>query len=330
MSVPDDYRPSASTEVLRLRARLLSQVRQFFQNRDFLEVETPILSIDVVVDRHLDPFFTSTSQSVSEICPDQQLWLQTSPEFHMKRLVASGSGPIFQIARVFRQGEQGPRHNPEFSLVEWYAPHSDYQAGMQLLAELCDELLRRGKATYLSYQRAFEEFAGIDPHRAPTSALKSVAEQRGIVAPASLTLDDRDGWLDLLLVTLVESHLGVDHPTILYDYPASQAALARTRREPDGIQIAERFELYVDSLELANGYHELRDAAELRLRNQRQNELRRKDNKSSLPEQSRLLAAMTVGLPDCVGAALGFDRVVMCAAKAKSISEVLAFPFDRA
>jgi lysyl-tRNA synthetase class 2 len=245
----------------------------------------------------------------------------------MKRLLAAGSGPIYQIARVFRAGERGPRHNPEFTLVEWYRPGDDYEAGMNLLDELCQSLLELGPAERLSYQQAFERYAGLDPHTAATGELdRAVAAAGG--ASLNFAADDRDGRLDYLLVTRCEPHLGAERPTILFDYPASQAALAQVRSGPP--PVAERFELYVRGIELANGYHELLDAEVLLERNRINNARRLADGKPPLPEESRLVSAMRSGLPDSVGVALGFDRVVMLAAGAQTIDDALAFPIDRA
>ncbi len=298
----------------------------------------------------------------------------------MKRLLAAGAGPIYQVARVFRRGELGPLHNPEFTMVEWYRPGDGMSEGMQLTADLCESLLAikprpsvaptegekgdrhhlperpagccaqmvpvhfvpaaiqtgatggrgfvAGPADRISYREAFERFVGIDPHAADNAALAAAAKTLGIDAPESLDADDRDGWLDLLLTERVQPHLGQDRPTLVYDFPASQAALARVR--PGNPPVAERFELYVAGIELANGYHELLDAAELRARNARVNAQRLADGKSALPEESRLLPAMEAGLPPMVGVALGFDRLVMLAAGLKDIAEVIAFPFDRA
>jgi lysyl-tRNA synthetase class 2 len=322
----DDFRPAASWQNLRLRARLLRRLREFFEHHDFLEVETPILSADTVVDRHLDPFSTEVSPGPGE--PRQRLWLQTSPEFAMKRLLAAGGQAIYQVTRVFRLGEQGPLHNPEFTMVEWYRVGDGMDQGMQLTSELCDTLLQRGLAERLSYAEAFRQHVGLDPHVADTAALVSAAERCGVVPPASLSREDREGWLDLLLAERVRPHLGHQRPVLLYDYPAGQAALARVRTEEP--PVAERFELFVSGIELANGYHELLDPGELVRRNAWANAQRLSDGKPTLPEQSRLLAAMEAGLPAAVGVSLGFDRLVLLAAGAKSLSEVLAFPFDRA
>jgi lysyl-tRNA synthetase class 2 len=319
-----DFRPTADWPLLRLRAELLKKLRRFFDERGFLEVETPILSADVVIDRHLDPFAVEVGDGGSR----RTMWLQTSPEFAMKRLLAAGAEAIYQVAHVFRSGEQGRLHNPEFTMAEWYRRGDDLQAGMQLLGELAEALLGLGPAEPISYQRAFQLYAGIDPHAADVAALTEVLARHGRSAPESLGPADRDSWLELVLVELVEPELGRSRPQILYDYPASQAALAQVRPGPPAV--AERFELYVRGIELANGYHELLDPAVLRERNRTNNQLRLADGKPTLPEESRLLAAMDAGLPESSGVALGFDRLVMLSSGANEIADVLPFPFDRA
>jgi len=302
-------------------------VRRFFENRGFLEVETPLLSAETVIDRHLDPIPVTLFSDPRQMHDGQRMWLQTSPEFAMKRLLAAGYPSMYQITRAFRGGETGRLHNPEFTMVEWYGVGDDMQQGMSLLSDLGEELLERGAAERLSYREAFQQWVGIDPHRTDGPQLVEIANRWGIAAPDSMTPDDRDGWLDLLLVERIEPQLGLRRPAILYDYPASQAALARVR--PEDPPVAERFELYFRGVELANGYHELSDAEELRRRNRRINELRRADGKEALPEAGRLLAAMQSGLPCCTGVALGFDRLVMLACEAQEIAEVIAFPVDR-
>jgi lysyl-tRNA synthetase class 2 len=336
-----DFRPTAGWKNLQLRAKMLRRLRQFFEDRGFLEVETPILSADTVIDRHLDPFYVNISplflgegQAVSDVSSDQRsvaspppsalrppppsnpqslipnpfvagphpnpfpkekgtgqrMWLQTSPEFAMKRLLAVGGTAIYQIARVFRLDELGPLHNPEFTLVEWYRAGDGMEEGMALTGDLCEMMLGRGPTERISYTEAFERYVGVDPHVADGAALAEVAREHGIHSPASLSLDDRDGWLDLLMVEKIQPHLGVDQPTLLYDYPASQAALACVRL--GNPPVAERFELYVAGIELANGYHELLNPAELRARNANVNAQRLADGKPALPEESRLLEAM--------------------------------------
>lgn len=311
--------------MLRLRDELLRKIRAFFHAREFIEVETPLLSDDVVVDLHLEPFAVDVPGGSGA---PRRMWLQTSPEFAMKRLMAAGGEAIFQITHAFRQGEQGRLHNPEFTLVECYRRGDGLLAGMQLLSDLCEEFLKRGPAEPISYQKAFGRYAGVDPHSAPVAAFAEIARRRGVSMPDSLTADDRDAWLDLLLVELVEPHLGCDRPTILYDYPPSQAALAQVQAGSPAV--AERFELYVDGIELANGYHELLDATVLSERNRTNNRARQAAGRPVLPEDSRLMAAMRAGLPGCTGVALGFDRLVMLAGGASTLAEVLTFPFDRA
>ena len=324
----DDFRPTASWANLRLRAELLRRVREFFHQQGFLEVETPVLSAETVIDRHLDPIAVPAASGSVRPAATRHAWLQTSPELGMKRLLAAGATAIYQITRAFRQGEQGPLHNPEFTMVEWYRAGDGMSEGMQRLGELCDAVLGRGPAELLSFGEAVERYAGIDPHAADSRALAAASRDLGLAAPASLAPDDRDGWLDLLMVEAVQPHLGRQRPTILYDYPASQAALAQVR--PGEPPVAERFELYVSGVELANGYHELLDPAVLRRRNAEANRLREADGKEPLPEPARLLAAMEAGLPRATGVALGFDRVVMLAAGADDLREVIAFPWNRA
>lgn len=321
-----DFRPSASWEALHWRARLLRRIRRFFEDRGFLEVETPLLSADTVIDRHLDPIPVTLFADPRQMAKGPQRWLQTSPEFAMKRLLAAGAPSIYQITRAFRGGEVGRLHNPEFTIVEWYGVGHGLQQGMQLLSDLAERLFEKGAAERISYAGAFERWLGIDPHDADGPRLAAIAERQGIAVPDSLPMDDRDGWLDLLLVECIEPHLGCESPVILYDYPATQAALARLRG--DRTPLAERFELYFRGIELANGYHELLDPEELRCRNQRINQLRQADGKPLLPEASRLLAAMELGLPPCTGVALGLDRSVMLACGAKALSEVIAFPAE--
>jgi lysyl-tRNA synthetase class 2 len=320
----DDFRPTASWQNLRLRAELLARLRAFFHQRGFLEVETPILSADTVVDRRIDPLAVELPGT------RRRMWLQTSPEFAMKRLLAAGARAIYQVAKVFRLDELGTLHNPEFTMVEWYRAGDAMAEGMRLLSDLGDAMLARGPAELLSYAAAFRQYAGIDPHAADAGALTAAVLASGIDVPESMPPDDRDGWLDLLLVHRVQPHLGIGRPCILYDYPASQAALARVRHQGKDPPVAERFELYVSGIELANGYHELLDPAVLRRRNVENNAQRQADGKPALPEESRLLAAMESGLPPATGVALGFDRLVMLAAGAECLADVVAFPFDRA
>jgi lysyl-tRNA synthetase class 2 len=331
----EDFRPCADWDTLRRRAALLAAVREFFSARGFLEVETPLLSTDVVVDRHLDPLCTTLYPDPRRPDAGPRLWLQTSPEAGMKRLLAAGGEAIYQVTRSFRSGESGPRHNPEFTIVEWYRRGDDLAAGMNLLSDLCEALLGRGPAERLSYAAAMRRHAGVDPHAATIERMAGVLLARGATPPPSMKASDRDGWLNLLLAELVEPHLGQGRPTILYHFPASQAMLAEIVESADSPdepprEVAQRFELFVEGVELANGYYELTCADELRRRMDAACDERVADGKSPLPGPQRLLAAIRAGLPRCCGCALGFDRVVMLAAGKKSIAEVLAFPIDRA
>lgn len=328
-STHHDFGPAASWANLRVRAELLRRLREFFFERGFLEVETPLLSADVVVDRHLDPLSVTLFNDPRTPSTGRQMWLQTSPEFGMKRMLAAGGPPaIYQITRALRGGEAGRLHNPEFTMVEWYRTGDTMQLAIDLLSEVADVLFGCGPSERITFAEAFVRYAGIDPHRATIDELAAAASSRELAVPNSMRRDDRDGWIDLLLVELVEPHLGLARPVIVYDYPASQAALAVVR--DDDPPVAERFELYFRSIELANGYHELRDPAVLRDRIAEANRCRIADGKPALPSESRLLDAMEAGLPPCAGVALGFDRVVMLACGATSLAEAIAFPIDRA
>lgn len=324
----DDFAPTATWAMLRQRAKLLTRVRKFFDSRGFTEVETPLLSADTVIDLHIDPISVTLPDEPHEPTVGRQLWLQSSPEFAMKRLLAVGADAIYQVTRAFRAGERGPLHNVEFTILEWYRIGDSYQDGMQLLADFAAELVGRGPPSRMTYRDAFVQYASVDPLSAALTDIHEAIRQQSVHAPSGLAADDRDASLDLLHIHCVEPHLGSPHPTILFDYPASQAALARIR-DADPF-VAERFELYVDGIELANGYHELLDPDQLRQRNSRINQLRKADCKSTLPENSHLLAAMDHGLPPCCGVALGLDRLLMLLNGATRIDEVVTFPIERA
>jgi lysyl-tRNA synthetase class 2 len=313
---------------LHQRARLLARLRQFFDERGFCEVETPLLSADVVVDRHLDPIAVTLPDDPRQPVAGRTMWLQTSPEFAMKRLMAAGGEAIYQITRSFRAGEQGRLHNPEFTIVEWYRRGDGLAEATQLLSDLAEMFFARGAAQTVSYADAFRAALGLDPHRAAVADLQAAARRAGSSVPESMATADRDAWLDLLLTECVQPGLGRESPLIVHDYPASQGALARLN--PADPALAERFELFLDGVELANGYVELLDPAVLRARSAAANRQRLADGKPTLPEENLLLAAMESGLPPCAGVALGFDRAVMLATGASSIAEVMAFPIDRA
>ncbi len=323
-----NFRPTASWQRLRERAGLLARLRRFFDGHGFCEVETPLLSADVVVDRHLDPIAVTLPDDPRRPAVGRPMWLQTSPEFAMKRLLAAGGEAIYQITRSFRAGEAGRLHNPEFTIVEWYRRGDGLAEGMRLLSDLAEMFFERGPAETISYADAFRAALAIDPLRAPVAELAAAARQAEVSIPQGMPAADRDAWLDLLLSESIQPGLGRKHPVIVYDYPASQGALARLK--PSDPSLAERFELYLDGVELANGYVELLDPEVLRARAAEANRHRVADGRPALPEESRLLEAMAAGLPPCAGVALGFDRAVMLATGASSIAEVMAFPIDRA
>jgi len=328
-----DWRPAATMETLRLRARILQRLRAFLDRHGVLEVETPILSSSAATDVHLNSLVTRYTGPGTP--GGRTLYLHTSPEFPMKRLLAAGSGSIYQLCKVFRDGEAGRLHNPEFTLLEWYRLDCEHHALMEQLAALASDALA-GYVTLappekLSYREAFLRYTDIDPLADSPAALIGWAEHHGIhppQAPGALAANDLDGWRDLVLTHGVEPHLGRGCLTFLYDYPASQAALARVRAGTP--PVAERFELYLEGIELANGFHELSDAREQRRRFDADLARRRALGLAAVPRDERMLEALSHGLPDCAGVAVGVDRLVMLAAGARDIGAVIGFPFGRA
>lgn len=338
--------------MLRLRAELMRAVRAFFDARGYWEVDTPLLSAEIVVDAWLEPFacqwlpepthWQSTTASIR--------YLQTSPEFAMKRLLATGADAIYQFGKVFRNGETGRRHNPEFTMIEWYRVGDDHHAQMDVVEALVREVAAHARNQMphssrmarvdavltgpsflrVTYDDAFAAVTGVRPLTTEVEALHQLAELKNLKPPPGLHGGDRDGWLNWLLAELIEPQLGRDGPVFLCDYPATQAALAKTHRRDDGIEVAHRFELYLDGVEFCNGYHELTDAAILRERIVAQSAIRAAAGCRPLPQESRLLEAMEAGLPESAGVALGFDRLMMFAVGADTIDDVIPFPFARA
>jgi len=320
-----NWTPSASLETLRLRARLLAGIRAFFADRGVLEVETPALSGAATPDPALHSLVTRYTGPGA--ASGRALYLHTSPEYPMKRLLAAGSGDIYQLCKVFRDGESGRLHNPEFTLLEWYRLGIDHHALMNEVAALVTAVLGAvGEVEKLSYGEVFTRHTGIEPHEATATALVDCARGHGIATDA-LALTDIDAWRDLLLTHIVEPRLGRGRLTFVYDYPATQAALARVC--PGEPPLASRFELYIEGIEIANGFHELNDADEQRRRLTRQRERRRERGLPEVPFDEAFLSAVD-HLPDCAGVALGVDRLIMLAAGAPAIHEVLAFPLERA
>ena len=285
-----------------------------------LEVDTPLLCSSGITDPAIEPLIVSAGDVVAA-----PRYLQTSPEYAMKRLLAAGSGAIFQLAKAFRDGEAGRRHNPEFTLLEWYRPGFDHHQLMAELAELVQQCIGSRPWSKTSYRQLFEDELGIDPLAADIADLQALARER--IDVGSLQ-GGRDLWLDLLLSHCIEPALARRGMCFVHDYPASQAALARLV-EVDGQMVAQRFELYVDGMELANGYFELGSPAEQRRRFEQDNRLRRERGQSERPIDTHLLAALEAGLPDCSGVALGVDRLLMLACGATDIREVLSFDWER-
>lgn len=317
-----DWRPTASIDNLRRRAGIIGQIRRFFTERNVLEVETPALSSAAVSDPHLFPFMTAFVAEGGGA--SQHLYLHTSPEYPMKRLLAAGSGPIWQLCKVYRNGESGSRHNPEFSMLEWYRPGFDHHRLMDELDQLVRSVLGCPPARRVTYADLFMDILQMDVHSCDTAELETLGRKRcGFVGNL-----DRDGWLNLLFSHLVEPQL--IEPTMVYAFPASQAALAKIVDSDDSVPSAARFELFINGMELANGYFELTDAAEQARRFEADQQLRTALNRPVLPVDERLLQALHSGLPECAGVALGVDRLVMLAVGASSIDEVIAFPMARA
>ena len=327
-----DCRPRATLATLQLRARLMAMTRAFFDTRGYFEVDVPLLSADRVIDPHLQPFVVLPAESASG--RGDARYLQTSVEFGMKRLLAAGARQIYQLSHVFRADERGPRHNPEFTMLEWYATGADHRDQMRLTEELVRELFTGAGLPLAApfevstYREIFLKHAGIDPFTATGVELANVARQRELAVPESLSATDRDGWLNLLLAFVIEPHLGADGPEFVVDYPPSQAALAQIR--DGGTPVAERFELYLRGIELCNGYHELTDAGELRQRIEAESARRAEEGLPALPAGNRLLEAMDAGLPPCSGNALGFDRVVWLISGLPELADVLPFDWERA
>jgi len=347
------FLPTATIETLQLRSRLVASLREFFDANGYWECETPILSREVIIDANLDPFVTYDTTGAP-------YYLQTSPEAGMKRLLSAGATAIVQITRTMRRGESGRLHNPEFTMVEWYRAGDNHHDQMSFVEQLvrtfyeqarrlsqgnqaaeCRVELSTQAFEKLTYDEAFERFAGTRVlHLAPNELCRLAVKNR-VEIPSGHGVEDRDAWLNLLLAELVEPHLGRESPQFVYDYPASQAALARVSQQPSNNRlsdelpgclqnVAERFELYDRSVELCNGYHELTDPAEFSRRSQAERDKSEFAQHDTLPGAPFLEAAMHAGIPSCAGVALGLDRLVMMALGKTEIRDVIAFPGDRA
>ena len=316
----DSFRPACDLETWKARLRLTSAVRDFFNARGVLEVETPAMSRAEGTDPQLDYFETKGTPA---------RYLMTSPEFHLKRLLSAGFGDVFEIAKAFRVDEIGSRHNSEFSLVEWYRVGMPMDALMTEVEALCTQILgREVKAKRTRWKDAFLNYAGIDPFEKPGEAWRKCCEAHGVPDVQGSEKFSQEDWWDYLMVTVVEPHLGKDRPQFLMDYPESCAALAQTYVNDAGDTVAKRFELYIQNMELCNGYEELTDPAEQRRRFQADIAWRR-ENKRPIPAiDERFLAALENGMPAASGVALGLDRLFMLALGKKDIGDVVLFMDD--
>ncbi|UJF19525.1 elongation factor P--(R)-beta-lysine ligase [Vibrio sp. SS-MA-C1-2] len=320
------WMPSAPIIELKKRAKLLQEIRLFFIERDVLEVDTPSLSQATVTDIHLHTF--QTEFVGPGFADGKTLYMMTSPEFHMKRLLSAGSGSIFQINKAFRNEEAGRHHNPEFTMLEWYRPGFDHHQLMDEMDLLLQTTLKTHTADRITYQQAFIEQLNVCPLDDSLEALKQVAATLGL---ADITNDeqDRDTLLQLLFSVGVESKIGLEQPVFVYDFPASQSALAQIN--PQDNRVAERFEVYFKGIELANGFHELSDPQEQLARFEADNYKRQKMGLQQQPIDYHLIDALKLGeFPDCAGVALGVDRLIMLALNLDHIDKVIAFPVTRA
>lgn len=315
-----DWQPVATVEAIRLRAELLTRIREYFAREGVLEVETPILSVAGTTDPAIESFLVADSSSTPR-------YLHTSPEFPMKRLLAAGLGSIFQLCKVFRKAESGRLHNTEFTLLEWYRVAYDHVDLMDDVERLIQFLLPQQAATltanHWTYRDLFLEFAGFDPFTTSPEEIAVILKNEHGVEAAGLGNEQLDAWLDLAMTHVIEPHMD-DGLIFVRDYPASQASLARL--QAGSFTTAARFEVYLNGIELANGFYELTDAGELAERFNQDNQVREQQGQSPVTIDSRLLTAMEHGLPDCAGVALGVDRLLMIAVGAGSIKEVIAFP----
>lgn len=313
-----DWEPNASIAVLQQRAGIIQNIRQFFIDHNVLEVETPALAACTVTDPYIQSFKVNTDAS--------HFYLQTSPEYHMKRLLAAGSGSIFQICKAFRVDEVGKMHNPEFSMLEWYRLGYDHHQLMDEVEALLQQVLSIDSYERFTYQEVFKYYLDINPHAVSAGRLQDLATHMNLPIAVGMDVHDADSWLQQLMSHLIEPKL---RNSFIYDFPATQAALAKIRNESTH-QVASRFEVYVEGIELANGFHELTDANQQRRRMQADCSKRKAESDEPIIIDERFISALTHGLPECAGVALGLDRLLMLALKQKHIADVVAFSFERA
>lgn len=333
----NDWQPGATLDILRERARLNADVRSFFAAHGVLEVETPLLCSSTATDLHLASFSVATGSQAGD--QSRRRFLQTSPEFAMKRLLAAGSGPVYQMCKAFRAGDSSPRHNPEFTMLEWYRPGFSLSQLMDEVDALLRFVLSSGRASpaesaslatsvRTTYRQVFAARFGVNPHAADVDVLREIVLRETTFGRADSL--DAPACLDLLFAAVIEPTLGLDAPVFVFDFPATQASLAQVQVNAEGDRVAARCELYLRGMELANGYQELTSAAELDRRFAADNVARHAAGLPEIPPDNRLLDALVSGLPDCAGVALGVDRLLMIRTGATDIDQVLAFASGRA
>ena len=318
------WQPSASIATLKNRAKIIAKIRDFFEKRQVMEVETPTLSQATVTDVHLHTF--DTTFVGPGFADGKQLYMQTSPEFHMKRLLCAGSGAIYQMSKAFRNEESGRHHNPEFTMLEWYQPNYDHMTLIDEVDELLQAVLNTQRCNVITYQQLFIQYLKFDPLSADIETVRKVAlpyEFGDFVATES----NKDTLLQCLFCFVIEPQIGLEKPIAVYNFPASQAALAQL--DSDDKRVARRFEFYYQGIELANGFHELQDANEQLERFKQDNKERLKEGLTEQPIDYRLIEALAHGLPNCAGVALGIDRLIMLALQQKHIRDVISFDVSR-
>ena len=319
-----DWQPSASIASLKSRARIMATIRQFFEQRQVMEVETPTLSQTTVTDVHLHTF--ETTFVGPGFADGKRLYMQTSPEFHMKRLLCAGSGAIYQMSKAFRNEESGRHHNPEFTMLEWYQPDYDHMTLINEVDELLQIVLGTQSCDIITYQQLFMTYLKLDPLSADIEMIRDVALSYDF-GDFVVTESNKDTLLQCLFCFVIEPQIGLEKPIAVYNFPASQAALAQLDSTDE--RVARRFEFYYRGIELANGFHELQDATEQLDRFKQDNRERQQDGLVEQPIDYRLIEALAHGLPNCAGVALGIDRLVMLALKQSHIQDVISFDVSR-
>ncbi len=311
------------------KAELLRTIRAFFAKRAVIEVETPLMSQGTITDCYLDAFSTKYHfLSDDNLSRSSNFYLQTSPEFAMKRLLASGYGSIYQICKAFRNEAYGSHHNPEFTILEWYRLGMDHFSLISEVDELLQRVLGCEPSEKLSYQQLFINQLKIDPLEANKATLLSAIKKHNMLSDWLVEEQDPDVLLQFIFSEIIEPTIGNNVPCFVYDFPRSQASLAKISSQDT--RVAERFECYFKGLELANGFNELTDSGEQRNRFEQDNALRAKKNLPTKPIDEKFLAALNHGIPDCAGVALGIDRLLMLALGEKSIKNVITFPIEHA